>query len=93
LDPDPDWSLASTSGSGSGKNEYGSETLRVSAPHNLSRVCNRSVIDTRGQPAQIITLILIKIVLRLLNGQYSVKLAYRSVIQATSLRNVLTLQN
>jgi hypothetical protein len=26
-DPDPYWSPASTSGSGSGKNEYGSETL------------------------------------------------------------------
>jgi hypothetical protein len=28
LDPDPYWSPASTSGSGSGKNEYGSETLK-----------------------------------------------------------------
>jgi hypothetical protein len=27
LDPDPDWSPASNSGSGSGKNEYGSTTL------------------------------------------------------------------
>jgi hypothetical protein len=27
LDPDPDWSPASNAGSGSGSNEYGSETL------------------------------------------------------------------
>jgi hypothetical protein len=29
LDPDPDWSPASNAGSGSGKNEYGSETLLI----------------------------------------------------------------
>jgi hypothetical protein len=29
VDPDPYWSLTSNSGSGSGKNEYGSTTLRV----------------------------------------------------------------
>ncbi len=40
-----------------------------STPHNLSRVCNRSVIDTRGQPAQITILTLLKIVLRLLYAQ------------------------
>ncbi len=31
LDPDLDWSPASDAGSGSGKNEYGSETLRKTA--------------------------------------------------------------
>jgi hypothetical protein len=42
LDPDPYWSPTASSGSGSGKNEYGSTTLVVDPDLGLLQNANRS---------------------------------------------------